>query len=168
MLSCEILAKALLQEGKWVQYSPDFGAERRGAPVRAFVRANDNKIYLRQQIYEPDCVVVLDTSVGMESTITGLKPGGWLIINSPREPMEFKGLGPFKIATVDANEIALRLKIGTEAAPVVNTATLGATAKVMGFSLDPLIEVTGEKFAGDEGNLLAVRDGYEKVKVGEK
>ena len=168
VLSCEILARSLLQEGKYVQYSPDFGTERRGAPVRAFLRVNDKKIYLRQQIYEPDCVVVLDTSMGMESVISGLKPGGWLIINSPREPVEFKGLGPFKIATVDANEIALRHKIGTEVAPVVNTATLGAMAKVMGFSLDWLIEVTREKFGGDDRNLLAVRDGYKKVKLGEK
>lgn len=168
VLSCEILAKALLEEGKYVQYSPDFGTERRGAPVRAFVRTNDKKIYLRHQIYEPDCVIVLDTSVGMENTTSGLKPGGWLIINSPGEPVEFKGLGLFKIATVDANEIALRYKIGTEVAPVVNTATLGATAKVMGFSLDPLIEAVREKFGGNQANLLAVRDGYEKVKLGEK
>lgn len=168
ILSCEILAKALFQEGKYVQYSPDFGAERRGAPVRAFVRANDKKIYLRHQIYEPDCVVVLDTSVGMENTTSGLKPGGWLIINSPREPVEFKGLGLFKIATVDANEIALRLKIGTEVAPVVNTATLGATAKAMGFALDSLIEAIREKFGGNQGNLSAVREGYEKAKFGEK
>ncbi len=168
VLSCEILAKALLQEGKYVQYSPDFGTERRGAPVKAFIRADEKEIYLRQQIYEPDCVVVLDTSVGMEDVITGLKPGGWLIINNPAEPAEFKGLGPFKIATVDANEIALKYKIGTEVAPVVNTAILGATAKVMGFSLDSLIEVTQEKFEVSQRNILAVRDGYEKVKLGEK
>ena len=168
VLSCEILAKALLQEGKYVQYSPDFGAERRGAPVRAFVRADDKKIYLRQQIYEPDCVVVLDTSVGMEGVISGLKPGGWLIINSPSEPAEFKELGPFKIATVDAKEIALKHKIGTEAAPVVNTATLGAMAKAMGFSLNSLIKATREKFGGGQRNILAVRDGYKKVKLGEK
>jgi len=168
ILSCEILAKALLQEGKYVQYSPDFGTERRGAPVRAFVRADDKKIYLRQQIYEPDCVVVLDTSVGMENTVSGLKPGGWLIINSPKEPVEFKGLGLFKIATVDASEIALRYKLGTEVAPVVNTTALGATAKVMGFSLSLLIEATREKFGENQGNLLAVQEGYEKVKLGEK
>ena len=168
VLSCEILAKALLQEGKYVQYSPDFGAERRGAPVTAFVRADDKKVYLRQQIYEPDCVVVLDTSVGMEVVISGLKPGGWLIINSLREPVEFKELGPFKIATVDAREIALKHKIGSEAAPVVNTATLGAMAKVMGFSLDTLIEATREKFKGSQRNLLAVREGYAKVKLGEQ
>ena len=168
ILSCEILAKALLQEGKYVQYSPDFGAERRGAPVRAFVRADDKKIYLRQQIYEPDCVVVLDTSVGMENTVSGLKSGGWLIINSPKEPVEFKGLGLFKIATVDASEIALRYKLGTEVAPVVNTTALGATAKVMGFSLSLLIEATREKFGENQGNLLAVQEGYEKVKLGEK
>ena len=168
VLACEILAKALLQEGKYVQYSPDFGTERRGAPVRAFVRANDKKIYLRQQIYEPDYVIVLDTSVGMESVISGLKPGGCLIINSPKEPAEFKGLGPFKITTVDATEIALRHKIGPEAAPLVNTATLGATAKVMGFSLDSLIKVAQEKFGDNQENISAIRDGYEKVKLEEK
>lgn len=164
VLSCEILAKALLQEGKYVQYSPDFGTERRGAPVRAFVRADDKKIYLRQQIYKPDCVVVLDTSIGMEDVISGLEPGGWLIINSPEEPAKFKGLGPFKIATVDANEIALRHKIGSEVAPVVNTAILGAMAKVIGFSLDSLIEVAREKLEESQRNISAICEGYEQVK----
>ncbi len=168
VLSCELLAKALLKEGKYVQYMPDFGAERRGAPVRAFVRADDREIYLRHQIYEPDCAVVLDTSVGMKNTISGLKLGGWLIINSPKKPAEFEGLGPFKIATVDANKIALKYKLGTEVAPVVNTATLGATAKAMGFSLDSLIGAVREKFGGNQGNLLAVREGYEKARLGEK
>lgn len=168
ILSCEILAKALLKGGKYVQYSPDFSAERRGAPVRAFVRTDDKTIYLRQQIYEPDCVVVLDTSVGMDGVISGLKPGGWLVINSPDEPGEFNGLGSFKIATVDAREIALRHKIGNEAAPVVNTAVLGAVAKVMGFSLDSLIEAARDKFGDNQGNLSAIREGYEKVKVREK
>lgn len=167
VLSCEILAKSLLQEGKYAQYSPDFGTERRGAPVKAFVRANDKKIYLRQQIYEPDCAVVLDPTVGMENVISGLKSGGWLIINSPKDPSEFKELGPYKIATVDANEIALKHKIGTKVAPVVNTAMLGAAAKVMGFALEPLLEATKEKFA-NPGNVAAVRDGYEKVKIGDK
>jgi len=168
VFSCEILAKALLQEDKHVQYSPDFGTERRGAPVRAFLRANDEEIYLRHQIYEPDVVVVLDTSVGMENVISGLKPGGRLIINSPEEPAIFAGLGPFQVATLDANEIALRYKIGSEVAPVVNTAMLGATAKVMGLSLDSLIKVTKEKFEGSQRNISAVRDGYEKVKVQDK
>lgn len=147
---------------------PDFGAERRGAPVRAFVRADDKEIYLRHQVYEPDCAVVLDTSVGMENTIAGLKPGGWLIINSPKEPAEFKGLGLFGIATVDANEIALKYKLGTEAAPMVNTTILGATAKVMGFSVSAIIEALREKLGESQGNLRAVQEGYEKVKLGEK
>jgi len=168
VVSCEILAKALLREGKYVQYSPDFGTERRGAPVRAYIRVSDEKIYLRQQIYEPDCVIALDTSVGMESVISGLKPGGWLIINSPKEPEEFKGLGLFKIAVVDATEIALRHRIGPEASPLVNTATLGAIVKAMGFSLDSLIEATQDKFGDNQENILAIRDGYKKVKLGEK
>jgi len=38
----------------------------------------------------------------------------------------------------------------------------------MGFSLEPLLEVTKEKFASSPGNVLAVRDGFEGVKIGEK
>lgn len=168
VVGCEILAKALLLEGKYVQYSPDFGVERRGAPVRAFLRLNDKKIYLRHQIYEPDCVAVLDPFLGLESVISGLKPGGWLIINSSKEPSEFKGLGLFRIATIDASKIALKYNIGTEAAPIVNTVILGAIAKVLGFSLDSLTQAIQGKFGQDQRNLLAAREAHEKVKLEEQ
>ncbi len=102
VVACEILANAFLKAGKYAQYSPDFGAERRGAPLRAFVRADEKAIYLRQQIYEPDYVVILDTSIAMGDAIRGLKSDGWLVINSAKQPAEFKYLGPFKTATVDA------------------------------------------------------------------
>ncbi len=165
VVGCEVLAKALLLEGKYVQYSPDFGIERRGAPVRAFVRVDDKRIYLRHQIYEPDCVVVLDPSLGLETVISGLKPGGCLIINSPEEPLKFRELGPFKVATVDANEIALKHKIGTEATPIVNTVILGATAKILGFSLASLTQAIQEKFKGDQRNRLAAQEAYDRVRM---
>jgi len=164
VLGCEILAKALLREGKYVQYSPDFGVERRGAPVRAFLRVDEGKIYLRYQIYEPDCVVVLDPFLRLEEVIAGLKPEGWLIINTPKGPEEFKGLGPFNVATINATEIALKHQIGTQASPIVNTVILGAIAKVFGFSLSCLQEAIREKFGEDERNLLAAQEAYHKVK----
>jgi 2-oxoacid:acceptor oxidoreductase gamma subunit (pyruvate/2-ketoisovalerate family) len=163
VVGCEIVAKALLREGKYVQYSPDFGTERRGAPVRAFLRIDDKQIYQKDQIYNPDCVVIFNSSLKIKDHISGLKPEGWLIINSPKDPSEFEELGPYKVATVDASEIALKHEIGTEAAPIVNTVMSGAMAKILGFSLDSLAETIREKFKGDK-NFLGALEAYEKVR----
>jgi 2-oxoacid:acceptor oxidoreductase gamma subunit (pyruvate/2-ketoisovalerate family) len=163
VVGCEIAAKALLHEGKYVQYSPDFGTERRGAPVRAFLRIDDKQIYQKDQIYNPDCVVLFTRFSRTEDFVSGLKPGGWLIINSPRDPSEFEELGPFRVATIDASEIALKYEIGTETAPIVNTVILGAMAKILGFSLDSLTEAIREKFEGDR-NYLGALEAYEKVR----
>ena len=163
VVGCEIVAKALLHEGKYVQYSPDFGVERRGAPVRAFLRIDDKQIYQKDQIYNPDCVVLFNPFSSTEDLISGLKPNGWLIINSPRDPSEFKGLGPFRVATIDANEIALKYEIGTVTAPIVNTVILGAVAKILGFSLDALTKAIREKFKGDS-NRLGALEAYKKVR----
>jgi 2-oxoacid:acceptor oxidoreductase gamma subunit (pyruvate/2-ketoisovalerate family) len=163
VVGCEIVAKALLHEGKYVQYSPDFGTERRGAPVRAFLRIDDKQIYQKDQIYNPDCVILFSFFSRTEDFISGLKPGGWLIINSPKDPSEFEELGPFRVATIDANEIALKYEIGTETAPIVNTVILGAMAKILGFSLDSLTEAIREKFQGDR-NYLGALEAYEKVR----
>ncbi|MDH4366790.1 MAG: 2-oxoacid:acceptor oxidoreductase family protein [Dehalococcoidia bacterium] len=163
VVGCEILAKALLHEGKYVQYSPDFSTERRGAPVRAFLRVSDKQIYQKDQIYNPDCVVLFNSFSRTKDFISGLKPKGWLIINSPKAPSEFKELGPFRVATVDANEIALKHEIGTQTAPIVNTVMLGAVAKILGVSLDSLSEAIREKFTG-ERNYLGALEAYEKVR----
>lgn len=163
VVGCEIMAKALLYNGKYVQYSPDFGTERRGAPVRAFLRIDDKQIYLKHQVYNPDCIVVFDPSLEIKDVTADLKPGGWLIINSPRDPSEFEELGPFTIATINANEIAVKHKIGSEAAPIVNTVILGAIAKILGFSPDSLAQAIQGKFK-DDRNLLGAREAYEKVK----
>jgi 2-oxoacid:acceptor oxidoreductase gamma subunit (pyruvate/2-ketoisovalerate family) len=163
VVGCEIVARALLKEGKYVQYSPDFGTERRGAPVRAFLRIDDKKIYRKDQIYTPDCVVLFNPSSGIKDSISGLKPEGWLIINSSKDPSEFQELGPFRVATVDATGIALKHEIGTEATPIVNTVMSGAMAKILGFSLDSLAEAIQEKFRGDK-NFLGALEAYEKVR----
>ena len=163
VVGCEIVAKALLREGKYVQYSPEFGTERRGAPVRAFLRIDDKQIYQKDQIYSPDCVVLFNPSSEIKDLISGLKPEGWLIINSPKDPSQFEELGPFRVATIDANEIALKYEIGTEAAPIVNTVVLGAMAKILGFSLDSLAAAIQEKFKGDR-NYLGALEAYEKVR----
>ena len=44
MLSAEILVAAFVADGKHASGFPMFGFERRGAPVAAFVRVNDQAI----------------------------------------------------------------------------------------------------------------------------
>ena len=62
--SAELLAKAAFLDGyKGVQAFPNFGAERRGAPVKAFTRISDKEINVRSQIYEPDIVAIMDPGI---------------------------------------------------------------------------------------------------------
>jgi 2-oxoacid:acceptor oxidoreductase gamma subunit (pyruvate/2-ketoisovalerate family) len=135
VVASNILAEAAFREGKDVQAFPYFGVERRGAPVTAFTKIDENPIRVRSQIYEPDYVVVLDQSLLKSIDVAqGLKPEGIIIVNIDKKPeaiiKEIKG--EYKIATVDATGIALRHKLGTKAAPIVNTAILGAFSKVTG------------------------------------
>ncbi len=168
--AANILATAAFKEGKHVQAFPIFGTERRGAPVAAFVRMDDKPIRVRYQVYDPDAVVVLDPSLLEAVDVTaGLKEGGTVIINTGRKPEEFKLEGA-KVVTVDATTIAVEHKLGSAAAPIVNTAILGAYAKVAEktnvakVGIDPIIEAIGEGApAKPEENVAAAKAAYEKV-----
>jgi 2-oxoacid:acceptor oxidoreductase gamma subunit (pyruvate/2-ketoisovalerate family) len=69
--------------GLWGQSYPFFGAERRGAPVTAYVRLSRNRIRLRSTYMEPDIVVVFDDKlVNILDIYSGVKDGGIIIINT--------------------------------------------------------------------------------------
>jgi 2-oxoacid:acceptor oxidoreductase gamma subunit (pyruvate/2-ketoisovalerate family) len=61
--TAQLLAYAAFIEGKHVQEFPFYGAERRGAPIRAFVRISDSPILMHSQIYYPKYVIVLDPQI---------------------------------------------------------------------------------------------------------
>ena len=129
--AANILAAAAFKEGKQVQAFPMFGVERRGAPVAAFMRMDDRRIDLRTQIYKPDCVVVLDTTLlNVVDVSAGLKEGGIIILNTQKNPSDFKYKA--KVFCVDATAIAVSNKLGTATNPIVNTAILGAYSKAVG------------------------------------
>ncbi|RLF41401.1 MAG: pyruvate ferredoxin oxidoreductase, partial [Thermoplasmata archaeon] len=79
--AANILVSAALKDGnKGVQAFPFFGAERRGAPVRAFARISDEDINLRSEIHNPDIVVVLDEGIMKTiDVLKGLKEGGCIV-----------------------------------------------------------------------------------------
>jgi 2-oxoacid:acceptor oxidoreductase gamma subunit (pyruvate/2-ketoisovalerate family) len=164
----EIIAAAAIIEGKNALAFPEFGAERRGAPVKAYTRITDEPDIPRTPIVNPDIVVILDPSLITPEYVEGLKDNGCVVLNSPEDPKELaKKLGLKKgtrVATVDAISIALKwLK-----APIVNTAILGALVKATGIvKLETVIDVVKDRFKGrlGEANVSAVKDAYEKTKV---
>lgn len=129
-----IYARAAHLDGYHVQAFPEFGVERRGAPVAAFARLDGRPIRNRSKIYHPDFVVVMDETLPRYVDVTaGLLPGGTILVNSAKSPSAFaESLPGFEVATVDATGIAAELRIGTPTYPIVNTAMVGALAHLAG------------------------------------
>ena len=153
VIGAEILADALFREGKYSQKIPVYGAERRGAPVVAFVRFDEKPITLTCGVYNPDCIVVLDPKLQKTVNVAaGLKEGGVAILNETKDPEDIDlGVNLSKIATVDATSIAVDV-IGPQAIPITNTVMLGALSKATGWiKLESLFDPIRERFPGEIG-----------------
>ena len=122
-------------------------------------------------IEHPDVVVVLDDSLlECADPTAGLKPGGWLIINSHLEPAAFAfedgEVGPFAVATADASHAAKESDLIVAGAVMVNTAMLGAFARVTQLvSLEHIRRVIEKKFrpAAARKNFEAARLTYDRT-----
>ena len=65
-----VLALALLRSGRSVQSFPEYGPERRGAPLRAYTRFSDEPVRRHDSIEHPDLVVVLDETLLHEQAVS--------------------------------------------------------------------------------------------------
>jgi 2-oxoisovalerate/pyruvate ferredoxin oxidoreductase gamma subunit len=167
VVASKLLAKALFREGWQVQAIPSFSAERTGAPVVAFVRADHSHITTHCHVYEPDYVVVLDPMLMKNMDVTsGMKRGGWVLVNSPAVPNELELPREFGIATCDATDIALRHGLGTRTRPIVNTAMVGAFVSLTGLlGLESVIaEIPSMVPVEVEGNQAAAKDAFDHVR----
>lgn len=91
--SSRILGSAFFYEGYEVQDAPKYGAERRGAPMSAYVRADKKSIFERGIIHNPDLVVVSDESLLIaipEILIEGTSSHSLILINSSGNVSEWK------------------------------------------------------------------------------
>jgi 2-oxoacid:acceptor oxidoreductase gamma subunit (pyruvate/2-ketoisovalerate family) len=167
VIASEVLAKAAFRMGFEVSAFPFFGVERRGAPVTAFARIDSKPIRIKSSIYEPDYVVVLDSSLlrGVD-VLEGLKPDGKVLINYP-EGKKLPNLPPkFKYFVIDATSIAASHGIGSPATPIVNTAIMGGFAKICEtVALEPILESIRESAPiKEEENVAAAKEAYEKTR----
>ena len=161
--AAELIATAAFKDGKEAQAFPAFGVERTGAPIEAFARINNKIIRLREQVQNPDVIIVQDAS--LLKTVDVAKGAGSktiAIINTTQDKENLTiNLPKENVFTIDATKIALE-ELGRN---IVNTVILGAFAKQSGLvSLKGLEEAIAEKFknkgAMAEKNLKAVRRAY--------
>ncbi|MFH1054536.1 MAG: pyruvate ferredoxin oxidoreductase subunit gamma [Candidatus Altiarchaeota archaeon] len=143
-----ILSVAAFHDGKFTQAFPKFGVERRGAPVEAFTRISDSFIRRKSQVYEPDYIVVLDSTLfGAVDVTSGLKSGGMVIVNTNKSAEQL-GLKGLNVRTLDVSKLAIEI-LGRD---IVNTAMLGAFAGFTGkVSLEGLFKGVDEHFSGSLG-----------------
>lgn len=168
VIASEILAEAFFREEKYVQAFPAFGVERRGAPVVAFTRVSEGEIRERCEIYEPDHLIVLDPVLIETVNITaGLKDNGWIIINTNRSMEGDKLAESYRIATVDANAIAVKYGLGSRATPIVNTAIIGAFSRATELvGLEAVLEAVKEFVPlKKEENARAAEEAYKSVTI---
>lgn len=142
--AAELLATSAFYDGKHVQAFPNFGVERRGAPVEAYARISNQPIRIREQIYEPDFIIIQDaTLITAGSTILGgINPDVTVLINSEKE--NWPEINTKKVYNIPATKIALEI-IGK---PFINTALIGAFGAISGLiSKESLEKAIREKFS---------------------
>jgi pyruvate ferredoxin oxidoreductase gamma subunit len=171
----KVLAATALRDGKHFQAFPEYGPERRGAPVQAFTRISDEPIKLFSQVTNPKIVIIVDNSlIGKAPLTDGLPEDGIILANFDGKPSDLRAklgldanpkLKGCKVYTVGATAIANRC-LGR---PITNTPMLGALVKITNVvplnQLEAEVEAMFGKMKGDlvERNLAAVRAGFEEV-----
>jgi 2-oxoacid:acceptor oxidoreductase gamma subunit (pyruvate/2-ketoisovalerate family) len=164
-MAAKMLASALLVEGKHVASFPMYGFERRGAPVVAFTRFDEKPIREKTQVYNPDCIIVIDPGLlTLPTLFTGLKENSVFLLNTAKK--EYKQPNPAlkTCALINATGIAVQ-EIGRD---IPNTSLLGAFAAATGWlSLDSVLKSLPEYLSGDilQRNLKSAERGYKEVEV---
>jgi pyruvate ferredoxin oxidoreductase gamma subunit/2-oxoisovalerate ferredoxin oxidoreductase gamma subunit len=132
------------------------------------LRLDKKKILIRSNVYTPDHVVVQDAKL-LENVdvVKGLKPGGLILINSKDIPDNLEQFTGFRLAFVDANHIAVNNGLGTRTHPIINTAMIGAFARLMDMlPMEKVAEVIEKEiFVKAHQNVQAAKQAYEMVRI---
>ncbi|MEM4156341.1 MAG: 2-oxoacid:acceptor oxidoreductase family protein [Archaeoglobaceae archaeon] len=152
--TARLIATAAMFQGLYAQAMPQFGPERRGATVNAYLRISDKPIRRRSSIRNPYGLAVFDKKINLNSSA---KLG---IINSPN---------PIKIAEktyyLDATRIAERNELVYAGWAILSAPMSGAMAKALEIEISYLEEAIytelGEKA---DKSLEAAKEAYEVVR----
>lgn len=144
----------------------DYGSEKKGAPVKTFIRfAKDKTIRNYGAVEKPQVVVVFHEHLAnTQPILNGLDPNGVLIVNTKKTPDEIRTLFNTNVKTiVTVDGIGIAMKYKTKA----NTAVLGAVFKTLKFLNPAYAEASIEKMFGYKyphlvlPNVDTFKDGYD-------
>lgn len=131
--AAQLLAVALLREGKSVQAFPEYGPERRGAPMRAYTRYDERPIRRHDSVEEPDAVVVLEPSLAELAD----PPAGALFLVNSEQPVDGALCVPaVRIAPKSVNMVMLGALAAALGEPQLDRLA-EAAVEVLGAKADP-------------------------------
>jgi pyruvate ferredoxin oxidoreductase gamma subunit len=170
--AAELLASAAFREDRYAQAFPSFGSERMGAPVMSFCRIDNKPIRTHEPVSEPDALLIQDpTLLHQEDLFAGLRPDGYVLVNSARGFGEL-GLDDFaaqhrgdRLLVVPATQLALT-HLGR---PLPGAPVLGGFAALTGaeglISLDAVLAAITDRFTGKvaAGNAAAAQAAFDFV-----
>jgi len=163
----ELLARAAIHEGKYIQSFPEFGPERMGAPVKAYTRISDEPIRLHSAVYHPNLAIVMDPTLLATVPVTkGLGKDGILILNTINDSKSMKSklnMTQGTVWTVSATEIALRI-LGRA---ITNTAMLGVVARATGIvEMESIEKAVKDRFPEQlaEKNVGVIKEAYKEAR----
>ena len=166
VLASQLLADAFARAGCWVQSFPEFKAERRGAPISAFLRWDEAApIHRRFRVHECDVLVGVSPAAPAPDLLRLVRPGGLVVLNrDERLPLA----GAFSVARVPASRIARDLGVlSSEGRPMGNVALLGGCAKLLLPGGLRFLEAAIEARMGSAAlpNVLAAREGHARCRL---
>lgn len=173
-LAARIVGRTAFLAGFHVQDSPLYGAERRGAPVMAFVRFSRDPIHERGYVERPDVLVVADASQIAQpeaGILAGADRNTVTVVNSPVPAADLvarHGL-PGRVITLDVSGIVL----ATVGRHVLSAAMAAATVRAMALAAWETVaeaiavELRDSAVAAElvDRNLLAARRAFEAAPV---
>lgn len=167
VVAAYLLAMTAFEEGRYGQAFPNFGAERRGAPVTAFVRIASRPIQRRNQVLAPAYLIIQDQALlNTPGVLDGLQPDGGILINSPLNSEELSRQAGREMISIPAASLAKQI-LGR---PVPNTALLSAFLALTGIlPVAALGKALGGRFKGPvlEKNLQLIHQAAELVPAGQ-
>ena len=144
-----------------------YGSEKRGSPVKSFIRYSEKPIGISSPVEQPDLLGLFhEAMLGKENVLQGVTSRTVVVINTAHAPKEMRTYctTPIKsICTIDAQRLAQETKSR------VNMVMLGAIGKASGFLSLQAIQSIAEETIGKkypallDNNLQAIQRGYEEL-----
>lgn len=167
VVAAYLLATAAIDEGRFGQAFPAFGAERRGAPVVSFVRIADKPLRRHNQVQHPAFLIIQDQALLHVPGVTdGLLSGGGILVNSSLDADTLSQQTGIELLTLPADSLSQDY-LGH---PVPNTALLAAFLSLTELlPVDALLKALAHRFTGNllENNSRLVRDVANMMPMGQ-